>query len=288
MEIIIGKTAGFCYGVKRAIENTEKELENTEKLYCLGEIVHNSVVIDKLKKKGLKFIDNISDTKGKTIIRAHGVQKEVYEYVDKKSIEIEDYTCPKVTRIHDIVKEYVEKDYYIFLCGNKSHPENIGTISYCKEQSFNIEKIEDVYQALSTLYNSKLKKVLLIAQTTYSIKIFKEIQKKITEEINKSYKLQIENTICKATEVRQEETEKLAKTVDMMIIIGGKNSSNTKKLYEIAKRNLENSICIETYLELEEFELKTILKNKKIGIMAGASTPKESIDEVIKFIKSKE
>ena len=130
MEVIVGKTAGFCFGVKRAVEGSEKIIENTqEDVYCLGEIVHNRDVVEGLKAKGLKFIYNIQESKCKTIIRAHGVTKEVYEYAKQNEIELIDYTCPNVLKIHDIAKEYKQKGYFICLCGSKTHPENIGTLS---------------------------------------------------------------------------------------------------------------------------------------------------------------
>ena len=288
MEIVVGKTAGFCYGVKRAIDNTEKELKKNKKMYCLGEIVHNSVVTNNLRNKGLQIIENIKEAEDKVIIRAHGVAKEVYEYANTNNIEVKDYTCPKVARIHDIVKQYVEKGYYIFLCGSKLHPENIGTMSHCKNQYFNIEKFEDVNKSVVELKKTSINKILLIAQTTYSIKLFEEIQTELKSILEDNYELKIENTICKATEIRQKETEKLAQETDMMIVIGGKNSSNTKKIYEIAKSRLKNSVCVENVLELQKSDVNNIIKAGKVGIMAGASTPKESIEEVVEYIKKLE
>ncbi len=284
MEIIVGKTAGFCYGVKRAIDSAEKELENKKIISCLGEIVHNSIVTNKLKSKGMNFIDNIEESTDKTLIRAHGVEKEVYEYANKNNIELLDCTCPKVKHIHEKVKKYVEEGHYVFLAGNKKHPENIGTISYCTNGSCCIETKEDIEKALEVFYSDNNNKLLLIAQTTYSIKKFKELELILKEKLDKEIKFKVENTICKATEVRQIETEELSKKVDLMIIIGGKNSSNTKKLYDIAKNNLDNSICIETCKEIKNIEI--FKKISKIGIMAGASTPQESINEVIEFIKN--
>ena len=126
MEIIVGKTAGFCYGVKRAVEGCYNILENkqnNEDVFCLGEIVHNADVVSDLKNKGLNFVENINDTKGKVIVRAHGVSKEIYEQSKKSDIELEDLTCPNVLKIHEIVQEYADEGYYILLCGTKTHPE---------------------------------------------------------------------------------------------------------------------------------------------------------------------
>lgn len=279
MEIIVGKTAGFCYGVKRAVEGAMKELNEDTDVYCLGEIVHNKHVIYELENKGMKFINNLDDSNGTTIIRAHGVAKEIYEYAKQKNIEIKDYTCPNVLKIHDITKEYSNNGYYIILCGSINHPENIGTISYCGKNYSIIENEEDIEKTLTDFQKSELKKILLIAQTTYSLKRFDNIQKKICRSLNSNIEIVIRNTICKATELRQKETENLSKKVDYMIIIGGKNSSNTRKLYEIAKKECENSVCVENE---EELNVSDIKKFEKIGIIAGASTPQKSIDEVVK------
>ena len=282
MELIIGKTAGFCYGVKKAVEGAEDNLKKEKNLYGLGEIVHNKKVVKKLENLGMIFIENIEDARGKTIIRAHGIPKEVYEKAKENKIEIIDYTCPKVLKIHQIAEEYAQKGYYIFILGAKNHPENIGTISYCGKNYSVIEKEDDVFKALEKLEKSNIKKLLVISQTTYSIEKFYIIEEIIKNELPKDIELVIKNTICKATELRQIETEEISKKVECMIIIGGKNSSNTKKLYEIAKKNCKQAIAIESVNELNIEELKD---KEKIGIMAGASTPKESIDEVINYLK---
>ncbi|MCI8411098.1 MAG: 4-hydroxy-3-methylbut-2-enyl diphosphate reductase [Clostridia bacterium] len=284
MEVIIGKTAGFCYGVRRAVEGAKEELENSnEKIECLGEIVHNKQVIQSLESKGLVFIDDIKKAKGKVIIRAHGVEKKIYEIGKEKGIKLKDYTCPNVLKIHKIVEEYSKKGYYIFLCGSPNHPENIGTISYCGNRYSVIEKEEDVSEALEKLEKSKINKLLLISQTTYSMEKFCDIEKCIKDEIAKEIELIVKNTICHATEVRQKETQKLSKEVDFMIIVGGKNSSNTKKLYNISKENCNKSICVETK---HDIDIEEIRKYNKIGIMAGASTPQEVIQEIVEEIEN--
>ena len=279
MEIIVGKTAGFCYGVKRAVEGAKNELiSQKEKVYCLGEIVHNRQVVGELEQEGMTFVEKIEDAKNKAIIRAHGVPKEVYEKAKKIGIEVIDYTCPNVLKIHDIASEYSKNGYYIFLCGSKNHPENIGTISYCGKCFSIIEKENDIDNALGNFIESKLNKVLLIAQTTYSLERFYIIEEMIKKSLNKNIELLVKNTICRATELRQKETDEISKKVDYMIIIGGVNSSNTKKLFEIANKNCEKSVCVETAKDLN---FKEIRNYKIIGIMAGASTPKKSIEEVV-------
>lgn len=285
MEIIIGKTAGFCYGVKRAIEGARKEIEETNGIvYCLGEIVHNRQVVEELESKGLKFIENLKEGKNKIIIRAHGVEKKVYDIAKEQKIELKDYTCPNVLKIHRIAEQYANNGYYIFLCGSRTHPENIGTLSYCGKNVYVIEKEDDVIKALSEFKKANVNKVLLISQTTYSLEKFYIIEEIIKNELFTNIEVVIKNTICKATELRQKETEEISKRVDYMIIIGGVNSSNTKKLYDIAKTNCGNCICVETVKQLNLEELK---KYEKIGIMAGASTPQESIEEIIGKIKWK-
>lgn len=284
MEILIGKTAGFCYGVKRAVESAEKETNSSKELtYCLGEIVHNKQVVDELKQKGIKFIEAIENANGKTIIRAHGVAKEVYDKAKEQGIELVDCTCPNVLKIHKIAKEYAGNGYFIFLCGSKTHPENLGTISYCGENVYVIEKENDTFKALEKLEKTRIKKLLVISQTTYSLEKFYIIEEIIKNELPRDIELEVKNTICKATELRQKETEEISKKVDMMIIIGGANSSNTKKLYEIASSNCENSICIET---VDELPIQEVSKCEKIGIMAGASTPQKEIEKVVNKLKS--
>lgn len=287
MEIIVGKTAGFCYGVKRAVEGAIEETENKEEVYCLGEIVHNKEVVKKLKQKGIKQIEKIEEATGKTIIRAHGIAKEIYEKAKEMNIEIKDLTCPKVLQIHKIAEDFQKEGYYIFLFGNKNHPENIGTISYCGNKYYVIEDLEKLPEALKKLEESQVKKLAVIAQTTYNLEKFETGTKEIERLLeDKGIKIEIVNTICHATESRQKETEEISKNVDFMIIIGGKNSSNTQKLYEIAKKYCREAVCIETKEELEKIELD-FSKYNKIGIMAGASTPKESIVDVKELLIGK-
>ncbi len=282
MEVIVGKTAGFCYGVKRAVEGAKKVVKESENVYGLGEIVHNKDVVKQLENLGMHFIEDIREAKGKTIIRAHGIPKQVYQEAEKKQIELIDYTCPKVLKIHEIAEEYAKNGYYIFLLGNRKHPEIIGTLSYCGENKFVIEKEEDALKALEILEKSGIKKLLVISQTTYSLEKFYIIEEIIKNELPKDIELIVKNTICQATEIRQKETEEISKKVDCMIIIGGKNSSNTKKLYDIAKQNCKMVIFIEN---AKEINLDNIRLDDKIGVMAGASTPEESIEEVVSKLK---
>lgn len=279
MEIIIGKTAGFCFGVENAINKTKKQLETKKNIFCLGELVHNKQVTQELENNGLIFIDNIFNAQEDVIIRAHGERKETYTKAQELELNIIDLTCPKVTRIHKIAEEYANKDYYIFLIGNKTHPETTATISYCGDNSYIIENEEDVRDALQNLYKSEKQELIILSQTTFSLDKFNKIVELISDNTkNKNITIETKNTICDATKLRQDETKKISKEVEMMIIIGGKHSSNTNKLYEIAKANCCNSILIETSDEIEKDAFK---KYHKIGIMAGASTPKKSIVSVV-------
>lgn len=285
MEIILGKTSGFCHGVRNAVDNAKKEIEQSkETVYCLGELVHNKHVTNSLKEKGLIFIENIEEAKGKTIIRAHGVTKETYKKAQELGIKLKDLTCPKVLKIHDIAEEYSKNGYYIFLVGEANHPEIIGTFSFCGENSTIIEKISDLEQSIEKLKDKQFKKVLLIAQTTFNLRKFEEIAEKLKKEL-KAIELKIMNTICLATELRQKETEELSQKVDLMLIIGGRKSSNTNKLYEISSKNCKNVIFAEN---IDDIDLNFVRQFEKIGVMAGASTPSQSIENIVNFIKQEE
>lgn len=283
MEVILGKTSGFCGGVIRSVRETEKILDKYGETYCLGELVHNKQVVEKLESKGLKVIDNLDDVSNyaRVVIRAHGVAKEVYEKAKEKSLEIIDLTCLNVIRIHELAGSLVNDGYFIVLTGQKSHPETIGTISFCGENSVVIESLDEFDEVLQKIMNSGIKKVAVIAQTTYSMDKYDKIVDCLKERLAEDYEILVKKTICNATELRQKETKDLASKVDAMVIIGGKHSSNTIKLYEIASNLCSNTWIVETALELDG----NYSMYEKIGVMAGASTPKESIDEVIRKLE---
>lgn len=275
--IKVGKYAGFCGGVTNSVTKTEKYLNEYNNLYCLGELVHNKQVIESLEEKGLKTIESLAEVEDNSnvIIRAHGVANSIYEEASKRNINLIDLTCPKVLKIHDKVSEYRDKGYFIILVGSKAHPEVIGTISFCGDKSIVIEDLNDIEEVNNIIKSNNYKDVVIFAQTTIKESLFDEIVDCLKENIQD---LVVENTICNATHLRQQECLEMAKASDCMIIIGGKNSSNTKKLYEVASSVCPNTYLVETYKELDFNELK---KYENIGIMAGASTPKTSIDEVV-------
>jgi len=238
MEIIVGKTAGFCFGVENAVTKAEKELEIRKPVYCLGELVHNRQVVEDLTKKGIVFIDDIKDAKGKVIIRSHGVSKEIYEVAKAKNVELVDLTCPKVLKIHEIAEKYAADGYYILLVGQAGHDEIIGTASYCGEYFSLIEEPEDVKIALEKLEKTEIKNIALICQTTFNLEKFNKIADIVEKELSKK-NLEVINTVCSATKERQDETKEIAKACDFMVIIGGRHSSNTRKLYEISRGVLQ-------------------------------------------------
>lgn len=283
MEIILGKTAGFCYGVKNAVQKTAEKLNEFNEVYCLGELIHNGQVIKELENAGLKIVDKLEQAKDRIIIRAHGIAKAEYLKAQELKIEVLDYTCPNVLSIHKIADAYATQGYYIFLIGAKNHPENRGTISFCGENSCIIETEDDINTASKLFQASNLKKLLIIVQTTFNLEKFNAYVAAIKQQLAPDIALEVKNTICNATRIRQEETRAIAKNVPCMIIIGGKNSSNTKKLYDIAKENCANTFCVETQADLN---LNLIKQFPKIGVMAGASTPNASIQAIIETIRT--
>ena len=281
MKIIIGKTAGFCYGVRRAVNETKKELENSSEICCLGEIVHNKSVVKDLEERGITFVNDIDECKGKVIIRAHGESKETYKKLKEKGIEIKDLTCPKVLKTHELAEEYIKHNYFIVLIGVQGHPESIGTLSFCGENSYLLQDKSNIKEMVDKINESKLKDILILAQTTYNSKKFDDIVEEIKKELN-GKNIKVKKTICEATKIRQNETTKIAKKVDTMIIVGDKKSSNTNKLYDISKEFCKRTFFVQTAEELDLNELKNA---EKIGIMAGASTPEEDIAKIIEKVK---
>lgn len=276
MEIIVASNAGFCFGVDRAFDLTEKELLNTEKsVYSLGPLIHNPQAVEYFEKKGLKVVDQIEELEkthskvDKLIIRSHGVSKEVIFEIKDKNIEFTDTTCPYVKSIHNRVEEFKNQGYNIVIVGDPTHPEIKGINGWCDNEGY-------IINSPSEAYNLKnMDKVCMVCQTTYKKENFDRLVNIIKE---KSNDIKIFNTICNATKLRQESCKEVSSKVDLMIVIGGYHSSNTKKLAEISRENCKKVYHIE---RVEELDLKEIRNYKKIGITAGASTPDWIIKEVI-------
>lgn len=292
MEVILGKLAGFCNGVRNAVEKTEELLKNRDKIYCLGELAHNKQVIKDLENDGLIIVDDLNEVpnNSEVIFRAHGVTKSVYQLAKEKNLTVYDYSCVRVIKLHEDVENMNNNDYYIFLFGDNNHPEVIGTKSFANSEEITVLKdIKEVDSAINNLKKSNLNKLYICAQTTFSLKKFDELVSIIEEKLEKNnnddnIEIKINKSICEVTEIRQMETENLAREVDFMVIIGGKNSSNTIKLYEISKKNCKRAIHIETKEELENVDFSKV---SKVGVMAGASTPKKSINEVIEYLNKR-
>lgn len=274
MKVLLAKKAGFCFGVEKAVELAmSTALKYDKNIYTLGSIIHNNDVVERLKLKNIypiemKDIDNLGKD-AVIIIRSHGVGKEVYEILGKKGINIIDATCPFVTKIHMKVNKYSSLGYSIIIVGDKDHPEVIGINGWCENKAIITKDGDD----LEDIPN----KICLVAQTTE-----KKINwdKVLTNVSSCDREIISFNTICTATSERQIAADKLSKEADVMIVIGGKDSSNTKKLYKICKEN-----CIRTYFVENSGEIPDeILKDKKIniiGVTAGASTPEWIIKEAI-------
>ena len=281
MEIVIGKTAGFCAGVNYAVKMAEENIKN-EKIYCLGELVHNGQVINKLEKKGMITVDNIEKVpnNSKVIFRAHGEPEIIYKKAKEKGLEIIDLTCGRVKLIHDKVQKEKDKSF-IIIVGKAKHPEVIGIKGFAGENSYIIENEDDILDAYMKYEKNKTGRVFVVSQTTFSSEKFDKLRKEIETNFIEADVI-VDKTICDATEKRQKETREIAKDFHTMIIIGGKNSSNTRELVNVAKEECENVYSIETAEELKKIDFSNI---DQVGIMAGASTPKESITEIEEFLK---
>lgn len=283
MNIILGKYNGFCSGVRHTISKTEELLAKYHRLDCLGEIIHNREVVSKLCKKGLRIINSIEDAKERVIIRAHGTTKEVYEYAKEHDIELVDLTCPNVLKIHERVQNAVKDNYFICLLGVKNHPETIGTYSFCGENSCLIEDFEDISPTVQKIYASGLKNVLIVSQTTFSAVSFEHYSEIISDALNEEFNVVIEDTICRATHIRQVEAADVAIDSDYVIVIGGGNSSNTQKLYDISRKFCERVVYVQTK---DDLRINTLKRVNTIGIIAGASTPDYVINEIVDLCKS--
>ena len=282
MNVELAKTAGFCFGVKRAVDTvyTQIKSQNGEKIYTYGPIIHNDEVIKDLERQGVtvlnsqKELENLSE--GTVIIRSHGVPKYVCELLDEKGIRYVDATCPFVKKIHKIVQEESAKGSHIIIIGNDTHPEVEGIRGWAGED---VTVIQNAQEAEAFELNDVKQKVCVVSQTTFNYNKFKELVEIITE---KRYDIIVLNTICNATKERQEEARDIASRVEAMIIIGDKKSSNTQKLFEICSNACADTYYIQTLDDLNGNQLRSV---ETVGITAGASTPNNIIEEVQNYVR---
>jgi 4-hydroxy-3-methylbut-2-enyl diphosphate reductase len=282
MEIILNKLNGFCAGSSNTIKQANDILDKyDDNIYCLGEILHNERVISSLEDKGMITINSIDEVPdgAKLIFRAHGETKENYLKVKNKNIMLFDFTCPKVKKIHDKV-ESNSKDSFVIIIGKKTHPEVVGTKSFAGDNSYVIENENDIDDCFDKVIESNLNSIYICSQTTYSSEKFNEITDFIQSKYD-NYTYIIDNTTCPATKNRQDETSRLSDTVNAMIVIGGKHSSNTLELANIAREKLEKVFLVQDISDLEDIDLSNI---NKLGISSGASTPDEVTNEIIDYI----
>lgn len=276
-ELTIAKSAGFCFGVTRAVNMVYEAIEKENvPIYTYGPIIHNDEVVKDMEKNGVTVINDLdelsSHEKGVMIIRSHGISKAEYDRIKNCGFEVLNATCPFVSKIHRYVEDYSSKGYDIIIVGSPKHPEVCGIKGWADEKC-HVTIINSPEDAENYMKNST-KKLCIVSQTTFNYNKFQEL----VEIINKkSYNITIKNTICNATEERQTEARDIARKVSAMIVIGDKSSSNTRKLYEICKGECEDTFYIQTLRDLNLNDLRFI---DSIGITAGASTPNNIIEEV--------
>ena len=275
MEVTVAKTAGFCFGVKRAVEKVYEQIGKTEKpIYTYGPIIHNEQVVGDLQEKGVEVIDTLEELKtirdAVVVIRSHGVGKDVYDILKENGVEIVDATCPYVKKIHRIVEKQTAEGRRVLIVGSEDHPEVQGIKGWGDERTKVIENMDD-FRRLELPEDEKL---CIVSQTTFNYKKFQDLVEKISKT---RYDITVLNTICNATQERQVEAMRIASQVDVMLVIGGKHSSNTQKLYDICRKECKNTYYIQT---LGDFNTECISSVRSVGITAGASTPNNIIEEV--------
>lgn len=276
-KVMVAKTAGFCFGVRRAVEKVYEQVkEGKHPIYTYGPIIHNETVVEDLEKKGVQVIQKRRELEelmeGTVVIRSHGVEKEIYDRILQKNLSLIDATCPYVKKIHKIVERESQKGSKIVIIGNPKHPEVQGIKGWSKTPVTVIESEEEAEKFQHLGENQ----ICIVSQTTFNYNKFNKLVEIISK---KRYDIIVLNTICSATEERQTEAGKIAAQADCMIVIGGKHSSNTQKLFEICKKECENTYYIQT---LDDLDATSLPSMGCVGITAGASTPNNIIEEVQK------
>ena len=280
MNVKLAKSAGFCFGVKRAVDLVYDQIGKTEgPIYTYGPIIHNEEVVKDLEEKGVSVIETKEElaklTEGTVVIRSHGVAREIYEQIERQGLACVDATCPFVKRIHRIVEKESAEGKQILIIGNAGHPEVEGIMGWSVTPAIVAETKEE----MSKIECDMGKPICIVSQTTFNYNKFQELVEIFKK---RGYDISIVNTICNATEERQTEAREIAAEVDAMIVIGGKRSSNTRKLYEICSRECANTCFIQT---LDDLHLELPKSVRLVGITAGASTPSKIIEEVHNYVR---
>lgn len=281
MEIILAENAGFCFGVQRAIDEVERCLEEGGRLFTYGPIIHNTGVVEDLKARGVGIVDDASDLKAEegstVVIRSHGVPRSVIETLEGRGVKIADATCPFVKRIHGIVEEASAEGRTVIVIGSAHHPEVEGITGWADGEVCVVETAEEA----NRLSFSPGTEATVVVQTTFNANKYKEIVEILSQ---KGYNINVANTICSATKLRQTEARQIAERCDAVLVIGDEGSSNTRKLYEICARQ-----CARTYLIATAGDLKPHMLDgvTRLGITAGASAPKNIIEEVQTHVRTR-
>lgn len=287
MEVILAEHAGFCFGVQRAVDTVYQQIENSEKkgrpIYTFGPIIHNEEVVSDLQRRGVRVLDSLAaagrvseEERGTVIIRSHGVEKIVCENLKELGFEVVDATCPFVKRIHNIVEKESTSGKSIVIVGNAGHPEVEGIRGWSAAATYIVESVEE---AKNLVYGQE-EELCIVSQTTFNYNKFQYL----VEILKKSgYNGSVVNTICNATEERQTEAREIASEADVMIVIGGAHSSNTRKLYEICSKECAQTCFIQS---LADLELELSESVRLVGITAGASTPNNIIREVQSYVRN--
>ncbi|MCM1105820.1 MAG: 4-hydroxy-3-methylbut-2-enyl diphosphate reductase [Blautia sp.] len=279
--VTVAKSAGFCFGVRRAVELVYREAEQGEiPIYTYGPIIHNEQVVSELSERGVMVVTELSKLSelpaGKVIIRSHGISRSEYEAIKESGHELLDATCPFVQKIHRLVEEYSERGFHIVIAGDREHPEVQGIMGWAKGAVYTLKDAKDL-QKIPIIQG---KKVCLVAQTTFNYNKFQDLVEIIGK---KGYDISVLNTICSATGERQAEARMIAGVSEAMIVIGDRHSSNTQKLFEICKKECANTYYIQTSSDMDYQSLGSI---NNVGITAGASTPNNIIEEVSKNVRN--
>ena len=279
MEVLLAKSAGFCFGVKRAVEKVYEQLGEKEEIYTYGPIIHNEEVVKDLEMKGVRVIEGEEElqglTKGTLVIRSHGVSRRIYELIEKNGLNCIDVTCPFVKRIHQIVEKESQQGKKIVIIGNAGHPEVEGIRGWSSTPAAVIGSVEEA----QTFTLDAGESLCIVSQTTFNYNKFKELVEIFQK---RGYNVNVVNTICNATEERQKEAGEIAHKVDAMIVIGGRHSSNTQKLFEICREKCKATYFIQT---LDDLQLELPKTATLVGITAGASTPNNIIEEVQNYVR---